>query len=49
MYAFGNHLCVSSGDEHLTTRDSGIDVTFEQKCVLGPMTYPCKTRICRLD
>ncbi len=36
MCAFGNHLCVSSGDEHLTTRDSGIDVTFEQKCVLGP-------------
>ncbi len=25
MYAFGNHLRVSSGEEHLTTRDSGID------------------------
>jgi len=26
MYAFGNHLRVSSGEEHLTTRDSGIDL-----------------------
>jgi len=25
MYAFGNHLRVSSGEEHMTTRDSGID------------------------
>ncbi len=24
MYAFGNHLHVSSGEEHLTTRDSGV-------------------------
>jgi hypothetical protein len=25
MYVFGNHLRVSSGEKHLTTRDSGID------------------------
>jgi len=24
MYAFGNHLHVSSGEKHLTTRDSGV-------------------------
>jgi hypothetical protein len=35
MYAFGNHLHVSSGEEHLTTRDNGIAIMFEQECVLG--------------
>jgi len=35
MYAFGNHLCVSSGEEHLITRDSSIVAMFEQECVLG--------------
>jgi len=25
MYVFGNHLRVSNGEEHLITRDSGID------------------------
>jgi hypothetical protein len=53
MYAFGNHLCVSSGKEHLITRDNSIVVaTFEQECVLEPnyqTAYPCKARICRLD
>jgi hypothetical protein len=36
MYAFGSHLCVSSGEEHLITRDSSIVATFEQECVLVP-------------
>jgi hypothetical protein len=36
MYVFGNHLHVSNGEKHFTTRDSGIVVTFEQECVLGP-------------
>jgi hypothetical protein len=27
MYVFENHLCVSSGGEHLFTRDNGIDLT----------------------
>jgi hypothetical protein len=36
MYVFGNHLRVQNGEEHLTRRDSGIVVTFEQECVLGP-------------
>jgi hypothetical protein len=36
MYVFGNHLRVSNGEEHLTTRDSGIATTFEQECVSGP-------------
>jgi hypothetical protein len=36
MYAFGNHLCVSSGEKQLTTKDNGIDIMFVQECVLGP-------------
>jgi hypothetical protein len=36
MYAFGNHLSVSSGEKHLTTRDNGIASMFEQECVSGP-------------
>jgi hypothetical protein len=35
MYAFANHLCVSSGEEHLATRDNDITTMFEPKCVLG--------------
>lgn len=35
MYVFRNHLRVSSGEEHLTTSDNGIVVTFEQECVSG--------------
>jgi hypothetical protein len=34
MYVFGNHLRVSSGEKHFTTRDNGIVATFEQECVL---------------
>jgi hypothetical protein len=30
MYVFRNHLHVLSGEEHLTTSDNGIAVTFEQ-------------------
>jgi hypothetical protein len=33
MYAFKNHLRVLNAKEHLTTSDSGITSTFEQKCV----------------
>ncbi len=36
MYAFGNHLRVSSSEKHLTTWDSGIVATFEQESILGP-------------
>jgi hypothetical protein len=36
MYVFGNHLCVSNGEKHFTTRDNGIAAMFEQKCVSGP-------------
>ncbi len=36
MYACGNHICVASVKEHLTTSDCGIVATFEQKCILGP-------------
>ncbi len=36
MYAFGNHLCVSSGEKHLITRNSSIVAMFEQECVLRP-------------
>jgi hypothetical protein len=36
MYAFGNHLYVSSGEEHSITRDSSIVATFEEECVLAP-------------
>jgi hypothetical protein len=35
MYVFRNHLRVSNEEEHLTTNDNGIAVTFEQECVLG--------------
>jgi hypothetical protein len=31
MYAFGNHLCVSSGEEHLTTRDSGVFTHYDDR------------------
>ncbi len=30
MYAYGNHICVSSAEKHLRTNDCGIMVTFEQ-------------------
>ncbi len=36
MYAFGNHLCVSSGEEHLMTRDNAIAAMFQQECVSRP-------------
>jgi hypothetical protein len=36
MWAFGNHIHVSSAKKHLTTHDSGVVVIFEQKCVLRP-------------
>ncbi len=36
---FGNHIRVSSAKEHLTTCDSGVVVTFEQKCVSIPNDY----------
>jgi len=35
MYAYGNHIRIASVKKHLTTYDSGIDVTFEQTCVSG--------------
>jgi hypothetical protein len=34
MWAFGNHIHVSSAEEHLTTFDNGVPKTFEQECVL---------------
>ncbi len=33
MYVFGNHLCVSSDEEHFMTRDSSIVAMFEQEYV----------------
>jgi hypothetical protein len=36
MYTFGNHLRVSSGEKHFTTKNNGIAFMFEQECVLGP-------------
>jgi len=36
MYVFRNHLHVSSGEEHLTTSDNGIAISFEQEGVSGP-------------
>jgi len=33
MWAFGNHIRVSSAKEHSTTHDSGVVTIFEQKCV----------------
>jgi hypothetical protein len=36
MWAFGNHIWVSSVEEHLTMHDSGVTTIFEQECVLGP-------------
>jgi len=35
MWAFGNHICLSSVEEHLTTCDSCVAITFEHECVLG--------------
>ncbi len=29
MYAFGNHIRVSSAEKHLATCDSGVAITFE--------------------
>jgi hypothetical protein len=37
MWAFGNHLHVSSVEEHLTTCDNGVTSIFEQECVLRPI------------
>jgi hypothetical protein len=36
MWAFGNHICVSSAKKHLTTHDSGVVTIFEQECVWRP-------------
>jgi hypothetical protein len=33
---FWKPLCVSNGEKHLTTSDSGIVATFEQECVSRP-------------
>ncbi len=33
---FGNHLQISNAKEQLITNDSGIIISFEQECVLGP-------------
>jgi len=48
MWTLGNHLHVSSVEEHLTTCDNGVTSIFEQECVLGPKTRFCKTRIFRM-
>jgi hypothetical protein len=34
MWAFGNHIHVSSVKKHLTTFDNGVVATFEQECVM---------------
>ncbi len=31
MYAYDNHICVLSVEEHLTTNDYGVATTFEQE------------------
>jgi hypothetical protein len=52
MYAFGNHLQVSNVKEQLIAYDSGIIISFEQECVLGPndqRPIVAKVGICRLD
>ncbi len=36
MWVFGNHIRVSSATEHLTTCQSDVVITFEQKCVSKP-------------
>jgi hypothetical protein len=36
MFVFGNHICVSNVEKHLTTFDSGVATTFEWECRLGP-------------
>ncbi len=36
MWAFGNHIHVSSAKEHLTTHDSRVVTIFEQECVSRP-------------
>jgi hypothetical protein len=36
MFVFGNHICASSVEDHLTTFDSGVATTFEWECRLGP-------------
>jgi hypothetical protein len=39
MWVFGNHIRVSSAKEHLTTCDTDVVLTFEQKCVSIPNDY----------
>jgi hypothetical protein len=34
MFAFCNHICVSSVEKHLTTFYNGAIATFKQKCTL---------------
>jgi len=35
MWAYGNHIWVSSVEEHLSTIDCGVATIFEQECRLG--------------
>jgi hypothetical protein len=36
IYAFENHIRVSSVDEHLITLDSNLVATFEHECISRP-------------
>jgi hypothetical protein len=36
IYAFENHIRVSSVEEHLTTLDSNVVATFEHECISRP-------------
>jgi hypothetical protein len=36
IYALGNHIKVSSVEEHLKTLDSGVVATFEHECISRP-------------
>jgi len=45
MYVFGNHLHVSSGEKHFTTRNNGIVIMFKQECVSGPNDQPILVKL----
>jgi hypothetical protein len=36
MWAFSNHIQVSSVEKHLTIHDNGVTTIFEQECVPRP-------------
>ncbi len=36
VVAFGNHICVWSAEEHLTTHDNGVVAILEQECISRP-------------